>query len=396
VAIEIRIDNAKAETQIRSLDEHGTIRRARAGAAGEAMSHRYEREQAEAIKAVIQAGLLCRAVRAEVNPEVLDKKDRSPVTVADFGSQAIIGRSLEASFPDDPIIAEEDSAELQEPENAAVLARVVHHVRSILRDQGSDLSPERVCGWIDRGGNREYCDRFWTLDPIDGTKGFLRNEQYAIALALVVEGKVVVAALACPNLGAEGVEGSGQWAVGSGSNPADCRLPTADHVAEGVGVVFTAAAGQGAMAMPMDDDPGGGNWRALRVSDRDNAAIARFCESVEAGHSDQGDSAAIAAELGIASPPLRLDSQAKYGIVARGQAEIYLRMPTGADYREKIWDHAAGALIVEEAGGVITDINGRPLEFHHGRELTANRGIVATNGRFHGRVLEALNRRKRT
>jgi 3'(2'), 5'-bisphosphate nucleotidase len=166
-------------------------------------------------------------------------------------------------------------------------------------------------------------------------------------------------------------------------------------VAKRVGVVFTAAAGQGALAMPIDDDPAGGNWHALHVSDRDDATTARFCESVEDRHSDQGGAAAIAAKLGIASPPLRLDSQAKYGVVARGQAEIYLRMPTATDYRERIWDHAAGVLIVQEAGGLVTDINGRPLEFHHGRELTANRGIVATNSRFHGRVLEALRAWKR-
>jgi len=338
------------------------------------MSHRYEREQTEAIKAVVHAGRLCRAVRAEVNPGVLDKRDRSPVTVADFGSQAIIGRSLQAGFPADPIIAEEDSAQLQEPKNAPLLAQVVHHVRSILHDQGCDLSPDQVCSWIDRGRNREYCDRFWTLDPIDGTKGFLRNEQYAIALALIVQGKVVAAALACPNLAAE----AGSVSTGMG-----------------VGVVFTAATGQGALAMPMDDDPAGGSWRALRVSAREDPATGRFCESVEAGHSDQGDSAAIAAQLGITSPPLRLDSQAKYGVVARGEAEIYLRMPTATDYREKIWDHAAGSLIVQEAGGVVTDINGRPLEFHHGRELTANRGVVAANSHFHGRVLEALHARIR-
>ena len=88
-----------------------------------------------------------------------------------------------------------------------------------------------------------------------------------------------------------------------------------------------------------------------------------------------------------------MDSQAKYGIVARGEAEIYLRMPTRADYREKIWDHAAGALIVEEAGGTVTDIMGRPLDFHHGRELSANRGVIVTNGRCHARVLEASRSR---
>ena len=63
-------------------------------------------------------------------------------------------------------------------------------------------------------------------------------------------------------------------------------------------------------------------------------------------------------------------------------------MPTRADYREKIWDHAAGVLIVEEAGGTVTDITGKPLEFHHGRELVANRGVIVTNGLLHEQVLE--------
>ena len=98
----------------------------------------------------------------------------------------------------------------------------------------------------------------------------------------------------------------------------------------------------------------------------------------------------VAARLGIAAPPLRMDSQAKYAVVARGEADIYLRLPTRADYREKIWDHAAGVLIVAEAGGTVTDIHGKPLEFHHGRELVANRGVVVTNGRLHDRVLEAI------
>ena len=129
---------------------------------------------------------------------------------------------------------------------------------------------------------------------------------------------------------------------------------------------------------------------AITVSRRDRPADIRFCESVEAGHSAQGDAAAVAARIGIIAPPLRMDSQAKYAVVARGEADIYLRLPTRAAYREKIWDHAAGALIVAEAGGTVTDIHGRPLEFHHGRELAANRGVIVTNGRLHNQVLEAI------
>jgi 3'(2'), 5'-bisphosphate nucleotidase len=158
----------------------------------------YIHEQTEAIRAVRNAARLCRAVGSQIRPEMFDKKDKSPVTVADFGSQALICRALAEAFPDDPIIAEEDSAELRRAENAAILDRVVEHVRAI--EPAKDPSPDEVCGWIDRGATGEYRGRFWTVDPIDGTKGFLRGEQYAVALALVVDGQVVVAGLACPNL----------------------------------------------------------------------------------------------------------------------------------------------------------------------------------------------------
>jgi 3'(2'), 5'-bisphosphate nucleotidase len=331
------------------------------------MKRQYEREQAEAISAVRSAARLCRAVRSGIAPEVLDKKDKSPVTVADFGSQAVVCRALGRAFPDDPIIAEEDSAELRLPENAAILDQVVGQVRGLELETDTAPSAMDICTWIDRGGTPHYHDRFWTIDPIDGTKGFLRNGQFAVALALVVEGQIVVAALACPNLAIK------------------VDLPASGH-----GVIFTAVSGRGAFALPLDGDGGEASLRPIRVSEQTEGAGARFCESVESGHSAQGDSAAIAARLAITEPPLRMDSQAKYGVVGRGEADIYLRMPTRADYVEKIWDHAAGALIVEEAGGRATDITGRPLEFHHGRELSANKGVIVTNGHLHERVLQAL------
>jgi 3'(2'), 5'-bisphosphate nucleotidase len=90
------------------------------------------------------------------------------------------------------------------------------------------------------------------------------------------------------------------------------------------------------------------------------------------------------------STPVRLDSQAKYGVVARGEADAYLRLPTKAGYREKIWDHAGGVLVVEEAGGKVTDVDGKALEFTHGRELSANRGVIVTNGLIHDAILEAV------
>lgn len=321
------------------------------------MSESYSAEQAVALEAVREAARLCQQVQRRITPEVLAKKDRSPVTVADFGSQALVCRALREQFADDPIVAEEDSTDLRRQENAALLAQVVRDVAGFR--PGAEAA--EVCAWIDAGGARQYCDRFWTLDPIDGTKGFLRAEQYAISLALIVKGRVEVAALACPNL---------------------AQQPGSEHS----GVVFTAVRGRGAVALGLAP---GDEW-PVRASGLQSPAEARFCESVESGHSAHGDSAKIAGRLGIHREPIRLDSQAKYAVVGRGEAEIYLRMPTRADYREKIWDHAGGVLIVTEAGGTVTDIAGRALDFRLGAELASNRGVVVSNGPFHAEILAAI------
>ena len=311
------------------------------------------------VQAVRQAGKLCRAVQAEIDPGALQKKDRSPVTVADFGSQALICRALAAAFPADPVIGEEDAAPLLEAGNAAVLQRVVRHVQS----QWPQAGQQEVCGWIDHGGAKAYAPRFWTLDPIDGTKGFLRGEQYAIALALVIEGELAATVLGCPNLGPV-----------LGGDPQ-------------AGSLLAAIRGAGTWQLPL---LGEGPARRLRVSDTRDPVRIRFCESVEADHSSHDDAARLAAALAIAAEPARLDSQAKYAVVARGEAEAYLRLPQNAEYREKIWDHAGGALVVTEAGGRVTDVLGRDLDFRRGHTLQQNLGVIVTNGHVHEAVLKAV------
>mgnify|MGYP002624731670 CR=1 FL=1 len=152
-----------------------------------------------------------------------------------------------------------------------------------------------------------------------------------------------------------------------------------------------AVKGRGTTLLPIDiDDERNLDGQNVSVSAVSDTSQARFCESVESGHSDQSTSRAVAQSLGITQPPVRMDSQAKYAAVARGDASIYLRLPTRADYHEKIWDHAAGLLVVEEAGGRVTDVHGKPLDFSHGRTLAVNAGVIATNGRLHDAVVEAV------
>ena len=299
------------------------------------MSRLYERELAVAIRAVREAARLCRAVGAEISSDVLAKKDKSPVTVADFGSQALICRALLESFPDDPVIAEEDAAELRSPENSrSWTACSGTCARSGSRRPASEptSASDQVCEWIDRGGSNEYQDRFWTLDPIDGTKGFLRGEQYAVALALDRRRRGCGRGAGMPAiLTSEPVAGMARIRK-------RCRESARRdlHCRQRRGSICTAG-----RITQRESSP----WlRGSQVNATDDPAEVRFCESVESGHSAHGDAADVAARLGITAAPLRMDSQAKYAVVARGEAEIYLRLPTRADYREKIWDHAAGAL----------------------------------------------------
>jgi 3'(2'), 5'-bisphosphate nucleotidase len=114
--------------------------------------------------------------------------------------------------------------------------------------------------------------------------------------------------------------------------------------------------------------------------------------SAEDSHTNAGAIDALAARLGIEAEPVRMDSQAKYAVLAAGGGELLFRLlnPGREDYKECIWDQAAGAIILEEAGGRITDLKGRPLDFTRGRKLTANTGVFASNGPLHEAGLEAI------
>ncbi len=314
-----------------------------------------------ALQAIKMASALCQRVGKDLaGRESILKSDRSPVTIADFGSQAIICKMIKEKFPNDIIVAEEDSKELRKPGHLKILEQVTHYVN----DPIPHSSSEEISSWIDFNSHF-ISDRFWALDPIDGTKGFLRGDQYAIALALIENGVVQLGILSCPNL------------------PIDPDQPDGKK-----GCGFFALRGKGSVQTDID----GGYRKTLSVSKTKDPSEAFFTESVEPDHADHLFHQQVARKLDISKPSLRMDSQAKYGIVARGEATLYLRVPSSSEpgYKEKIWDHAAGSIIAEEAGGRVTDVLGRTLDFSCGIKMERNHGILVSNGILHEMVLKAL------
>jgi 3'(2'), 5'-bisphosphate nucleotidase len=311
-----------------------------------------------AIAAVRQANALCAAAQGRlVAGDTLTKSDDSPVTVADFAAQAVVCAELADALGSVAMIGEEDADDLRDPAQQTLLEGVAE----LVRGRRPDASVNNVIDWISMGSTADRTassERYWTLDPIDGTKGFLRGDQYAVALGLIDDGEVILGVLGCPN------------------------LPNSDGT---TGAIFAAVEGECRAFYGDSADPVN-----VAVAAPAMLADAKFCESVESGHSDQSQSQQIADLLGITSEPFRIDSQCKYGAVARGDASIYLRLPTRADYREKIWDHAAGKFVVEQAGGRVTDVTGAPLDFSHGARLENNSGVVATSGAIHDDVIAAV------
>ncbi len=313
------------------------------------------------IRSLCQAARLIEQIRREAGVSSLTKMDRSPVTVADFAVQALVAYHLAKEFSRDPLVAEENSSIFKTSEGAKILETVTHFVKQFIPEARAGS----VAEWVDRG-TADPSDRFWVMDPIDGTKGFLRGEQYAIALALIEKGKVKVGLLACPNL-------------------KDARSPEIG----GEGTLAVAVRGQGGWHTSLKQPKG---FRPLRVSRRQKSSEAVFLSSVESRHTDRDRVERVMNKLEAHTQPIAMDSLAKYVLLASGGADILLRLPSAPQpqHRECIWDHAPGAIIVEEAGGKISDFEGNAVDDSTGRILTVSRGILVTNARLHAAALEAL------
>ena len=339
----------------------------------------YPKMLAASRHAVIEAAEVCRHVqRASESVRSVLKDDSSPVTVADYAAQAVVSHLLEDALGPVHLVAEEDADDLRARIEAGSPA-LPEAVLDAVRIAWPDASMDAMLDAIDRGNaepKRDELHSFWTLDPVDGTKGFLRGQQYAISLAWIEHENPVIGALGCPNLSLD-----------------QTHDPS---LVDQRGSLYLAIRGDGVWETHCDR--GADSWSAdghtMTRLERDPTQGISICASVEKSHSSKNDTDRVLeliAEQGIRSlEPVRLDSQAKYAVVARGQADGYLRLPARRAYVEKIWDHAAGALIAGESGAQVTDIHGYPLEFSHGVRLEMNKGIICAPPQIHGAFVGAV------
>ncbi|KAG5622652.1 hypothetical protein H5410_007870 [Solanum commersonii] len=371
------------------------------------ISDGYSKEVEIAVRAVHMACLLCQRVQenllSESSEHVHSKEDDSPVTIADWSVQAIVSWVLSEAYGSNvSIVAEEDVEALSKASAAGLLEAVVRTVNECLADAprfglkgpGTDLDAKAVLEAISRcslAGARG--SKFWVLDPVDGTLGFVRGDQYAIALALIEDGEPVLGVLGCPNYPMKK-----EWlSYQNGYRRILSRLTSSTSESSDRGSVLYARKGGGkAWMQPLLHRENKFVWpnsaREIRVSSIDNPALATFCEPVEKANSSHSFTAGLAHSVGLRNQPLRVYSMVKYAAIACGDAEIYMKFAR-AGYKEKIWDHAAGVLIIEEAGGVVTDAGGQPLDFSKGEYLEGlDRGIIACAGaKLHETIIGAVD-----
>ncbi len=314
-----------------------------------------------AVQAVVPALPVIRRLGAtlgEVPPVI--KADGSPVTAADFAVQAVVVTALRQSMGGSrlPLLGEETADGLVQARRPDVEALVVEAVR-------------QAYGWVDRaqaiaaidGDLPRPGERTWSVDPIDGTRGFVAGAQCAVCVALTDGAEVELAVLGCPRLGP-----AGDRSVHAG----------------GPGVMLAALRGGGAY----ECDATGASARILRPGSWHGPDL-RWARSMN--RSGNAVPSRLEPRIGSIGPihDVRMDSQCKYGLVARGDADLVVRMPRGGT-AECVWDHAAGALLVAESGGVATDVLGERLDFGHGARLERNAGILCARDGLHEAACAAV------
>jgi len=235
---------------------------------------------------------------------VKHKSDGDPVTQADLEASALIVSGLAKEFAGDAVLSEEAA------------------------DDGTRLGKSRV----------------WMVDPIDGTRDFIRGQTgFVVMIGLCLDGRPVLGALVQPSSGLmwSGVVGQGAWRDQPDGTRVAVRTST---LAQPPGVRIVVSKSH---RTPDIDD----FRRVLGVTDEANVG-----------------------SVGL-----------KIALVCQGDRDLYLY----SGQQTKLWDTCGPEAILGAAGGRVSDLDGRPLVYHEA-ELRHRRGIVASNGPLHDHVIRAL------
>ncbi|MQM03362.1 hypothetical protein Taro_036143 [Colocasia esculenta] len=379
---------------------------------------KHYRELEAAVEAVERACRLCVDVKKSLlsrEGRVLEKNDRTPVTVADFGVQALISLELNRLFPSIPLVAEEDSSFLRSSFSSSqgdedhscdsLVGSVLNAVSGNASCGGKSFTYDIVLGAIDRGGKNAVAfgvepATYWVLDPIDGTRGFLRGNDflYVVGLALIVEGEIVAGIMGCPNWKNDPLAGNSY-----SCESANTTIEASEH-----GTIMIAHVGCGTWSRKFSDSSGNdaqiyGSWKTCSVDSCSMVHEARFCipdsqtwESLPLSclYSQTVDDASVRDEHQIILLPTCCGSLCKYLMVASGRASIFL-LRAKVQPTIKAWDHAVGMICVQEAGGKVTDWKGNQLNLAADqvarRIIFPSGGVLVSNGNIHTEIINLIS-----
>lgn len=232
--------------------------------------------------AALRAGDAIMEVYGSADFGVEYKADASPVTVADKRANAIIVEALKAEFPFIPVLAEESV------------------------DDRSRL----------------FSKRCFIVDPLDGTKEFLkRNGEFTVNIALAYDGAPVVGVVYVP----------------------------------ATGELYRACRGGGAYRQRE-----GGDWEQIHVSDRTDGLVIMRSRS----HGDSREEALLEANKARIARTVTSGSSLKGCLVAAGEADVYIRFGYTME-----WDTAAMQCVCEAAGATVRQTDGSPLTYNRQNSL---------------------------
>ena len=267
------------------------------------------------------------------------KQDQSPVTVADFASQIYIISKLKELFPEDSIIAEESLFSIVNHRDKKIIHLCYNELNLSVELDFKEILNYRG---IDSGIR-------WSIDPIDGTKGYQKGLSYAIGIGLINHQEKVFSIIGVPNYKNNQV------------------------------AIFTAFKGEGTKAAYGDR-----GFIPIKVSNKEIIKDYSLCHSL---HYDQPWVLKLANILGI-EKYIQIDSMAKFCMIADGSSDLYIK-PMDKDH-SFIWDFLPGDLLVTEAGGMVTDLMGKIPQYINEKCVISAPGLLISNGKAHQEIIEFI------